>query len=83
VMLRDNVTDDNVTDDNAVARLAEVKFKLVRQGRTNRLDRIEERIHEFAATYDDVIPQLFPDAPNYRDAVAIVLPRIKRLVPSG
>ena len=78
VMLR-----DNVTDDDAVARLAEVKFKLVRQGRTNRLERIEERIQEFAATYDDVVPQLFPDAPNYRDTVAIVLPRIKRLVPSG
>lgn len=78
VMLRDNVRDDSM-----VARLAEVKFKLVKQGRTNRLDRIHERIQLFEDTYDDVVPPLFPDAPTYRDTLDIVMPRLSRMVPSG
>lgn len=70
-------------DDRAIARFAESKFELVKQGRANRLDRIEDRLHSFAASYDDVIPQLFPDAPSYRHALDIVWPRIKALVPAG
>lgn len=34
-----------------------------------------------AHTYDNVVPQLFPDAPSYREAMGIVWPRIKSLVP--
>ncbi len=74
---------DHVADDDAVALFAELKFKLVKQGRANRLVRIEQRIGEFAGTYDEAVPQLFPDAPSYREAVDLVLPRITRLVPSG
>jgi predicted nucleotidyltransferase component of viral defense system len=70
-------------DDSAVARFAETKFELVKQGRANRAGRIEDRIHAFSASYDDVVPQLFPDAPRYRAALEIVWPRIKPLVPGG
>ena len=66
--------------DEAVARFAQTKFELVAQGRANRLDRIERNLGEMASTYD-VVPQLFPDAPSYREASDIVLPRIKSLVP--
>ena len=77
VLLRDN------TDDARVAEFAESKFELVRQGAANRLERIDGRIQSFAATYNDVVPQLFLNAPTYDEAVAIVRPRLKRLVPSG
>ena len=70
-------------DDAAIAQFAEAKFEIVTQGRANRLDRIEERIQSFASSYDDVVPPLFPDAPRYRDALDIVGPRIKALVPGG
>lgn len=76
VMLRD----DTVRDDE-VARFAEAKFELVKQGRANRIDRVERNLAELAATYDDVVPQLFPDAPSYREAAEIVWPRIKAMVP--
>jgi hypothetical protein len=36
---------------------------------------------ELADTYDDVMPVLFPAAPNYREATAIVTSRIRSLVP--
>lgn len=73
--------EDGTTNDAAVARFAETKFELVKQGRANRIDRIERNLRELAETYDDVVPQLFPDAPSYRDAADIVWPRIKLLVP--
>lgn len=76
VMLR-----DDAIDDGAVAGFAEAKFELVKQGRANRIDRIERNLRELRETYDDVVPQLFPDAPNYGDALGIVWPRIKSLVP--
>jgi len=72
--------DDTVRDDE-VARFAETKFELVKQGRANRIDRVERNVGELAASYDDVVPQLFPDAPSYREATEIVWPRIKAMVP--
>lgn len=72
---------DGATNDEAVAKFAETKFELVKQGRANRIERIERNLGEFAETYDDVVPPLFPDAPTYREATNIVWPRIKSLVP--
>lgn len=67
-------------DDDAVARFAATKFELVKQGRANRAERIERNLSELAHSYDDVVPQLFPDAPSYREAAEIVWPRIKSLI---
>jgi len=72
---------DGAIDDAAIAGFAVTKFELVRQGRANRVDRIERNLGELAHTYDDVVPQLFPGAPTYREATDIVWPRIKSLVP--
>jgi hypothetical protein len=36
---------------------------------------------EMAADYDDVVPTYFPKARPYSDAMAIVWPRIKSLIP--
>lgn len=55
--------------------------ELVRQGRANRAERIERKLSELAQSYDDVVPQLFRDAPSYREAADIVWPRIKSLIP--
>jgi len=73
---------DATTADGEVARFAETKFELVKQGRANRLERVERNLGELGATYDDVVPQLFPDAPSYQEASAIVGPRLSALVPS-
>jgi predicted nucleotidyltransferase component of viral defense system len=70
-------------DDAAIARFAATKFEIVKQGRANRLDRIEERIQSFASSYDDVVPPLFPAAPLYREALEVVWPRIMALIPGG
>ncbi len=67
--------------DGLIAEYARAKFSIVKQGRMNRVERIERTIAELADTYDDVIPALFPAAPNYREAVAIVTPRLRLLVP--
>jgi len=72
---------DETTDDDAVASFTKAKFELVKQGRANRIDRIERNLRELGETYDDVVPQLFPDAPSYRESMDIVWPRIKALVP--
>ena len=64
-----------------IARFALSKFELVKQGRANRIDRIERNLQELAETYDNVVPSLFPDAPTYRAAASTVWPRIKALVP--
>ena len=72
---------DEAVRDDEVARFAETKFELVKQGRANRIERVERNLRELAATYDDVVPQLFPDAPSYREAEEIVWPRIKAMVP--
>jgi predicted nucleotidyltransferase component of viral defense system len=75
VMLRSDV------DDAEIARFAEEKFKLVKQGKANGIERIERNLDDLAETYDDAVPGLFPDAPGYGEAREIVWPRIKSLVP--
>ena len=67
--------------DDDIARFAEVKFKLVKRGRANRIERIERHMAFLADEYDDVIPGLFPGAPDYASALEIVIPRILDLVP--
>ena len=67
--------------DSRIGELAEVKFKLVRAGRANRVDRIRDRLAEMANEYDDAVPELFPEAPNYERAMSIVWPRIQNLIP--
>lgn len=71
----------DATDDAVVAEFAKTKFDLVKQGRANRLERIERNIGDMAYTYDDVVPQLFPDAPGYAEAARVVEPRLGLLVP--
>ena len=69
-------------DDQAtVAQFADVKFELVKTGRDNRVERIKAHIDELSHSYDDVVPALFPGAPNYRDAVSIVMPQLPMLLP--
>ena len=70
----------DVRDDD-IARLALVKFQLVKQGIANRSERIERNLREMGAEYDDVVPALFPEARRYSEAMAIVWPRIKPLIP--
>lgn len=72
---------NSAVSDDAVARFAAIKFELVKQGRANRIERIERNLGELAQTYDNVVPQLFPSAPTYREAADIVWPRIRSLVP--
>lgn len=74
------LTDPGVSDD-AVGRLARVKFELVAAGQANRIERVEAHLHDMADTYDAVIPGLFPGAPSYREAMEIVWPRIRALIP--
>ncbi|HTW98267.1 MAG TPA: nucleotidyl transferase AbiEii/AbiGii toxin family protein [Acidimicrobiales bacterium] len=69
------------TSDERIGRLAATKFELVAKGSANRVDRIEEHLKDMAESYDLVIPGLFPGAPPYREAMEIVWPRIKSLVP--
>jgi predicted nucleotidyltransferase component of viral defense system len=69
------------SDDKSIGRTAIVKFEQVKQGRSNRRERIEQNLAEMADTYDDVIPGLFPQAPSYREAMDIVWPRIATLIP--
>ena len=76
VMLR-----GGAVSDDTIARFAITKFELVKRGRANRIDRIERNLGELSETYDDVVPQLFPGAPSYREAADIVWPRIRVLVP--
>ena len=45
--------------DADIASFAEVKFKLVKRGRANRIERIERHMAFLADEYDDVIPGLF------------------------
>jgi predicted nucleotidyltransferase component of viral defense system len=67
--------------DSDVARLARSKFELVGYGSANRGERIERRVADMATDYDYTVPALFPEARSYRDAKAIVWPRIKALIP--
>lgn len=69
------------TEDASIARLAVTKFELVAKGQANRLDRIDRNLKEMANAYDDTVPALFPGAPSYREAMEIVWPRIRLLVP--
>lgn len=67
--------------DDHIAELAVEKFKLVKSGRENKRERLESRLDEMADTYDIEVPPLFPGAPSYKEAMAIVAPRLKRIVP--
>lgn len=78
--LAEMLSQDDVRDDD-VGGLAHYKFELVKQGATNRVARIEQHLTEMAADYDDVVPALFPGARPYREAMTIVWPRIKALIP--
>jgi predicted nucleotidyltransferase component of viral defense system len=71
-------TQDN---DGHIAEIAVVKFEVVKGGAANKLPRIESRLAEMAETYDTVVPPLFPGAHSYKEAMAIVGPRLKKLVP--
>lgn len=64
-----------------VGRLAVRKFELVKQGAANRVDRIEDHLVEMRADYDDVVPVLFPAARTYAEAMDVVWPRIRPLIP--
>ena len=68
-------------EDHAIARYAVEKFRLVKHGRLNRSARVERNIAELADSYDDVVRNLFPDAPTYAEATAVVLPRVRSLIP--
>lgn len=67
--------------DEHIGELAVEKFKLVKQGAANRIRRIEENLRAIGADYQSTVPGVFPSAPSYRDAMAVVWPRIKPLVP--
>ena len=75
MLVREDVRDEDI------ARLAVTKFELVKQGAANRVERMEQRLNEIGLDYDTVVPGLFPGARSYRDAKAIVWPRIKPLIP--
>lgn len=75
VLLSQGVADD------LIATYARAKFALVKKGRVNRIERIELTIAELADTYDEVVPSLFPAAPRYQEAVTVVMPRLRTLVP--
>ena len=75
MLLREKALDEDI------ARLAQHKFELVRQGAANRVERIEEHLREIKADYDAVVPGLFPEAPTYAEAMEIVWPRTKPLIP--
>jgi predicted nucleotidyltransferase component of viral defense system len=75
MLMREDVVDEDI------ARIAPHKFELVRQGNDNRVERIEQHLREMKADYDAVVPGLFPEAPPYVEAMDIVWPRIKKLIP--
>jgi predicted nucleotidyltransferase component of viral defense system len=68
-------------NDQDIARLVATKFELVAFGRANREDRIEKNLQELADTYDNTVPGLFPDAPTYNEAIDIVWPRMRAIIP--
>jgi predicted nucleotidyltransferase component of viral defense system len=70
----------DINDDDTV-RLAKVKFELVKPGIANRLERIERNLDEMGADYDTAVKAVFPEALSYREALDIVWPRIKPLIP--
>lgn len=67
--------------DSDIARVASKKFELVRRGAGNRADRVERNLRAIGADYDDTVPAVFPDAPSYHEAMDIVWPRVKVLIP--
>jgi predicted nucleotidyltransferase component of viral defense system len=75
MLVRDNVNDEDI------ARLATVKFELVKQGTANRTERVDRNLAEIGMDYDAVVRALFPTARPYREALEIVWPRIKFLIP--
>ncbi len=78
--LAEMLTSHDVRDDD-IARLALAKFELVKQGATNRSERVERNPREMGTEYDDVVPALFPEARRYSEALEIVWPRVKSLIP--
>jgi predicted nucleotidyltransferase component of viral defense system len=78
--LAEMLVNHEVLDDD-ISRLALAKFELVKQGVANRSQRIERNLREMGAEYDDVVPAVFPNARSYNEAMEIVWPRIKPLIP--
>jgi predicted nucleotidyltransferase component of viral defense system len=78
--LAELLTRGDVRDED-IARLAVAKFELVKQGAANRAERVERNLQEIGADYDDAVPALFPAARSYREAMEIVWPRIRPLIP--
>ena len=78
--LAEMLTSHDVRDDD-IARLALAKFEIVKQGATNRSERVERNLREMGTEYDDVVPALFPEARRYSEALEIVWPRVKSLIP--
>jgi predicted nucleotidyltransferase component of viral defense system len=67
--------------DPDIARSIEAKFRLVRRGKANRHDRIFANLEQIKADYDTTAPQYAPDAKSYQEAMEIVWPRIRSLIP--
>ncbi|MCA1678697.1 MAG: nucleotidyl transferase AbiEii/AbiGii toxin family protein [Actinobacteria bacterium] len=68
-------------DNATIVRLAEQKFApgLVRDG--DRMGRVEENVEAMISAYTDTIPGLAPDAPDFSSAKAMVLGRVRHLIP--
>lgn len=66
-------------DADTVARLADHKFQLVKQG--SRSKRIEENMLAIGADYESAVRAVAPDAPDYETAKARVLAALPRLLP--
>jgi predicted nucleotidyltransferase component of viral defense system len=76
VLERDDVVDADV------GRVAGRKFELVAPGQANRIERVERNLRGLGEEYDRIVPGLSPNAPSYAEAMAIVWPRIKLLIPA-
>lgn len=66
-------------DDKRVRALAARKFELVKD--TDNRRRIEQNIDDMRREYDAAVAAVAPDAPDYRQAAAAVLPRLPGLLP--
>ena len=68
-------------DDEAIARLAVSKFELVKQGNANRVERIEQHLSEDPCRLRRRRARAVPGARPYVEAMEIVWPRVKALIP--
>lgn len=62
-----------------VARLAAIKFKLVKQG--DRHERIANNIEAMSGIYAETIAALAPEAPPFGEAREIVLKKLPSMLP--